>query len=92
MLVRVSGPSVGSAKTPFRGGPTTLWLMDKQNLQSWSLLDMASLLLLRCGLRTAGKDTKETNSETPEGGEQRLQYTTLPLIFNTDVSVAILVP
>lgn len=53
---------------------------------------MASLLSLRCGLRTAGKDTKETNSETPEGGEQRLQYTTLPLVFNTDVSVAILVP
>lgn len=53
---------------------------------------MASLLSLKCGLRTAGKDTKETNSETPEGGEQRLQYTTLPLVFNIDVSVAILVP
>lgn len=35
---------------------------------------------------------KEADSETPKGGEQRLQYTTLPLIFNINVSVAILVP
>lgn len=38
------------------------------------------------------KIVKEINSEMPKGGKWMLQYTTLPLIFNTNVSVAILSP